>query len=283
MDIAKLKQEDESAEITYNQKGPVEDSWQIRYYEGKIGKKYGLYFFKTYVNKGQLAFILNGSVGKDNPEDAAAARQAARANGVRLRALDEVPSESGFCLEHAFMSDSLYSSQEMISAGIYLPSLPDVTLSISSNKDAYGDYPPEQFEKTQRAKLSLLARIKQAQEDQGILYPSRTVLREGKRDVQHWHGEESLIKRKDGTHDFEWALVGKPKDVANPSEFGAQMYTKVEHNTVGAAKAASLSDDEAVALWDKLLSGLKFRVKVPGVPPGSYYFPQVSQQDGGAK
>ena len=42
------------------------------------------------------------------------------------------------------------------------------------------------------------------------------------------------------------------------------MFTKVEYNTVGAAKSASLSDDEAVALWDKLLSGLKFRVKVPG-------------------
>jgi hypothetical protein len=42
---------------------------------------------------------------------------------------------------------------------------------------------------------------------------------------------------------------------------------------VGAAKAASLSDDEAVALWDKLLSGLKFRVKVPGAPEGSYYLP----------
>jgi hypothetical protein len=99
------------------------------------------------------------------------------------------------------------------------------------------------------------------------------VFREGKRNVNHWHGEESLIKRKDGTHDFEWALVGTPKDVANPSEFSVQMYTKVEHNTVGAAEVASLNDDEALALWDKLLSGLKFRVKVPGAPEGSYFIP----------
>lgn len=92
--------------------------------------------------------------------------------------------------------------------------------------------------------------------------------------MQHWHGEESLIKRADGVHDFEWALVGTPRDVANPSEFGVTMFTKVEHNTVGAAKSASLSDDEAVALWDKLLSGLKFRVKVPGAPAGSYHIEQ---------
>jgi hypothetical protein len=272
-DIAKLKWKDDTAEITFNDKGPIDGSWQIRYYEDEIAKEYGLHFFNTYINNGNLTFILGSSVGKGNTEEFAVNREAIRAKSLRLRASDEVPAEPGYCIEHAFMSDALYKSQEMVKAGIYLPSLPDVTFSISSNKDAYGDYPPEEFEKTQRAKLSLLARIKQAQEDQGIHYPSRALLREGKRVVQHWHGEESLIRRKDGVHDFEWALVGTPRDVANPSEFNVQMYTKVEHNTVGAAKVASLSDDEAVALWDKLLSGLKFRVKVPGAPEGSYYMP----------
>lgn len=273
-DIAKLKWKDDTAEITYNSNGPVDGSWQIRYYEGETAKKYGLHFFNTYINKENLTFILGGSIEDGENEEAAVAREAARAKSLRLRAPDDVPAESGYCIEHAFMSDALYKSQEMVKAGIYLPSFPDVTFSISSNKDAYGDYSHEEFEKTERAKLSLLARIKQAQEDQGIHYPSRTVLREGKHNVQHWHGEESLIRRKDGVHDFEWALVGTPRDVANPSEFNVQMYTKVQHNTVGAAKLASLSDDEAVALWDKLLSGLKFRVKVPGAPEGSYYMPR---------
>lgn len=272
-DIAKLKWKDDTAEITYNGKGPIDGSWQIRYYEGKTAKKYGLHFFNTYVNKGDLTFILGSSVGKGNTEEFSVSREARRAESLRLRAPDEFPNEPGYCIEHAFMFDNLYKGQEMVSAGIYLPSFPDVTFSISSNKDAYGDYSPEEFEKTERAKLSLLARVKQAQEDQGIHYPSRTVLREGKRVVQHWRGEEFLVRRKDGVHDFEWALVGTPRDVANPSEFNVQMYTKVEHNTVGAAKMASLSDDEAVALWDKLLSGLKFRVKVPGAPEGSYYMP----------
>ncbi|NRR30383.1 hypothetical protein HSX11_09285 [Oxalobacteraceae bacterium] len=140
---------------------------------------------------------------------------------------------------------------------------------------AYRDLSPAAYEK-QKAELSLLARIEQAKKSQGMSYPSRTVLREGKRDVQHWHGEESLIKRKDGTHDFEWAFVGTPKDVANPSEYHATMFSKVEHNVVGAAHVASLSDDEAVALWDKLLSGLKFRVKVPNAPEGSYFLQPVA-------
>ena len=272
-DIAKLKWKDATAEITFNHEGPVEGSWQIRYHEGEIGKELGLHFFKSYVNIGDLNFILSGSVNEGETEESAAARQTIRVRSLRLRAENEVPHEPGYCIEHGFMRDDFYSSQEMVDAGIYLPSLPDVSFSISSNKDAYGDYPPEEFEKTQRAELSLLTRIKQAQEDQGIQYPRRTVLREGKRNVQHWRGEESLVRRNDGVHDFEWAFVGTPKDVAHPSEFNVRMYTKVKNNTVGAAKAASLSDNEAVALWDKLLSGLKFRVKVPRAPDGSYFIP----------
>ncbi len=177
----------------------------------------------------------------------------------------------GLCVEHGFMSENQYKYQEIDDVGIYLPSLPDVTFSISSNKDAYGDYPPEEFESRLRGELSLLHRIQDAKKIQGNNYPKRTLLREGKRTVQHWKGEESLIRRADGVHDFEWALVGKPKDIANPSVLEASMYTKVAHNMVGAAEAASLTDEEAIALWDKLLSGLKFRVKVPGAPPGSYY------------
>lgn len=228
-DIAKLKEDDKTVEITYNHPGPIENSWQIRYYPGKNAKSVGLYFFNTYINKGELTFVLSGSL-KGQTEEAAAARQAMRAKSLRLRTPDEIPAEPGYCIEHGFMSGTSYKDQEMVNVGIVIPSLPDVSFSVSSNKNAYGDYTPEEFEKIQRPKLSLLARIKEAQNDQGIHYPSRTVLREGKRNVQHWHGEESLIKRKDGTHDFEWALVGTPRDVANPSEFSAQMFTKVEHN-----------------------------------------------------
>jgi len=273
-DIEKLKEDDKTLDIRYNRAGPIENSWQIRYYPGKNAKSEGLYFFNTYINKGQLTFILGGAIEENETEEIAASREAMRAKSLRLRTPDEVPTEPGYCIEHGFMTGTSYKDQEMISAGITFPSLPDVSFSVSSNKNAYSDYTPDEFEKIQRPKLSLLARIKEAQDDQGIHYPSRTVLREGKRDVQHWHGEESLIRRKDGTHDFEWALVGTPRDVANPSEFSAQMFTKVKHNTVGAAKSSSLSDDEAVALWDKLLSGLKFRVRVPNAPEGSYFLPQ---------
>jgi len=275
-DIAKIKHKDATADITYNKEGPVEGSWQIRYYESESAKEYKLHFFDTYVNKGDLTFILGGSVGQIDTAEVAAAKQAALAKNLRLRAADEVPDEPGYCIPHGFMSDNLYADHETVSVGIYLPSLPDVAFSISSSKDAYADLSPKEFETSQKPELFLLARIEQAKKDQGGGYPARTVLREGKRDVQHWHGEESLIKRSDGTHDFEWAFVGTPKDVANPSEYNAVMYTKVKHNVVGAARGASVSDDKAVALWDKLLSGLKFRVQVPNAPEGSYFVHSIA-------
>jgi hypothetical protein len=274
-DIAKLKRANKTAEITYNGPGPLEGSWQFRYYDSKAARELNIHLFNTYINKDDLIFRLRGGIdpATKQTEEQAVEQEAIRAKSLRLRTEDDIPSEEGYCIDHGFMASSFYGDQEMISAGIYLPSLPDVTFSISSNKDAYSDYSKEEFARIKVEELSLLARIRQAQEQQGSNYPDRTLLREGKRDVQHWHGEESLIRRPDGTHDFEWGFVGTPKDVANPPEFGAAMFTKVEHNMVGAAKAASLSDDEAVALWDQLLSGLKFRVRVPGAPEGSYYLP----------
>ena len=281
--IAKLKWEDDTAEITYKGTGPIADSWQVRYFEDKYAKEDNSLFFDTYVTKGNITFGLGDAIEKGETESKVIARQDARATSLRLRAVEEIPIEPGFCIEHGFMASDRYGNQERVNAGIYLPSLPDVTFSVSSNKDAYADYDKATFEEMKRNELPLLASIKDAQKTQGASYPKRDVLREGKRDVQHWKGEESLIRRPDGTHDFEWAFVGTPTDVANPAEFHAAMFTKVKDNLVGAADKASVSDEEAVALWDKLLSGLKFRVKVPGAPEGSYLLPKSKPDTSGAK
>ncbi|MCC7704068.1 hypothetical protein IGS59_17675 [Janthinobacterium sp. GW460P] len=270
-DLRKIRFNNQSSEIISNENGPIKNSWQIRYFDNKFSKEDGNVLFSTYINKGDITYILTGSTPKGGTVKSAATTQLMRANSLRLRHQDEIPAEPGHCLEGGFMSDDKYDSQEMADAGLYFPSLPDVTFSITANKDAYGDYPPAEYDAKVRGKLSLLSRIQQAKDQQGRNYPSRTLLREGKRDVQHWHGEESLIRRTDGVHDFEWTLVGTPRDIAYPAVLEASMYTKVAHNMVGAAEAASLTDEEAIALWDKLLSGLKFRVKVPGAPPGSYY------------
>jgi hypothetical protein len=273
--IEKTKKAHDTAQIAYNGTGPAAGTWQVRYYEGDISRNMGMLRFKTFIVKGEYIFRIGDITTDGESEAEVATRQAALVQRIRLRANDEVPFDSGLYAPHGFVSEATYNEQEMVSAGIHLPSLPDVSFSVSSNKDAYSDYDKQEFEERLRVELSLLGRIAAAKKDQPLTYPHREVFREGKRTLHHWHGEESLYKRKNGVHDFEWALVGTPGDVANPSEFNVKMYSRVAHNTVGGAAQSSLTDDEAVALFDRLLSGLKFRVKVPGAPEGSYYFPEL--------
>lgn len=132
--IAELNEDDKTVEITYNQAGPVENSWQIRYYPNEFAKSDGLYFFNTYINKGELTFLLSGAIENGETEDAAASREAMRAKSLRLRTPDEIPAEPGYCIEHGFMAGSSYEDQEMVNAGIMIPSLPDISFSVSSNK-----------------------------------------------------------------------------------------------------------------------------------------------------
>lgn len=274
-----LKREEPTAEVNYNGLGPIADTWQVRYFADKYKKERKALFFNTYLSKGEHTFLLGDAVSKGENESLVADRQHSLASSLRLRPdEDDIPAESGFCIDHGFIATDHYADQELIKVGIYLPTLSDVTFSISSNKDAYADLNKNDFDKMAHDELALLARIKNAQKTQGALYPKRDVLREGKRNVQHWNGEESLIRRPDGTHDFEWAFVGTPTDVANPAEFHVVMFSKVKANMVGAANKASVNDDEAVALWDKLLSSLKFRVKVPGAPEGSYLLPKTKAE-----
>ena len=90
--------------------------------------------------------------------------------------------------------------------------------------------------------------------------------REGSKQVHGWAGEESLVRYPDGTQEFEWLFIGASGSIARPARLNVTMHTKVASDRVGAAAASSLNDEEAIALWDKLLEGLKFRVAVPGAP-----------------
>lgn len=275
--LAKAKADELTMEENYNGEGPVLNAWQIRYFPDYLWKERQDLIYETFVHKGDHVFSMRDAVQDDEKGNTKVeARQHDFANSLRLRAEDEIPREPGVCIPHAFLPKTDYTEQEMDSAGLVIPGFPDISFSIYSNKNAYADYKKEDFENVMRAQLSLIARIDKAKKDQPFTYPSHTLLRQGKRDVHHWHGEESLIKRKDGSHDFEWALVGTPRDIANPSEFNVRMYSGVAHNVVGAAHPVSLSDDEAVALFDKLITALKFRVQVPGAPAGSYYFEPVT-------
>ena len=124
-DVAKIKEKDKTAQFIYNQTGPVQGSWQIRFYEDDLSakKKYDLLTTRTYINRGDTTFITGWITGSDASE---IQKQTYVAKNLRLRAVDEVPDEPGFCIEEGFVPENRYDDQEIVNAGIYLPSLPDI-------------------------------------------------------------------------------------------------------------------------------------------------------------
>ena len=232
-----------TAEITYFGPGPTSTSLQVRSFENLNAKVYGDEDAYTFVTAGPHLYEWSG------------ARTISKLV-LQLRSRDnsEVPTAPGVCIDHGFVADASGDFQEIFGAGIRLPSIPDVSFSVDSNKKASVDG-------TNGA--GLLASINRQKKYLGSRYPKLTTLREGKRTVGVWHGEESLVRRKDGTHDFQWEAVGMERSTLHPARIGAKMYTKVAANRIGAADRASLTDDEAIALWDRLLDAVRFRVNAP--------------------
>ncbi|MDE2120035.1 MAG: hypothetical protein KGJ64_05035 [Betaproteobacteria bacterium] len=183
-----------------------------------------------------------------------------------MRAWDgvEVPRQPGVCIDGAFIHETTNRFQEIMSSGFYFPSLPDVSFSVSSNKNAATDGPNG---------VGLLERVDRARARVNSMpllggYPY-TFLRRGKRTLHGlWEGEEVLTRSsEDQALRFEWAMVGERGNVARPAHLSMALMTRVENNRVGAASGSSISDEQAVALWDRLLGNVKFRVMVPGATP----------------
>ncbi|MDF0604329.1 T6SS immunity protein Tli4 family protein [Neisseriaceae bacterium TC5R-5] len=231
-----------SAEIAYFGAGVLPGSWEVLAYRDHIAKQHGGVSACTFMALTPHLFAWRGK-----QQIAPLLKQ------LRVRQPDEVPSEAGVCIDHGFIAELSGQFQEVIEAGIHLPSYPDLSFSVSSNKAA--SIEDEDGE-------SLLSRIAMQKELLGSDYPALAVLREGARQVFVWPGEESLVTHADGSHDFTWENSERRQNTLYPT-LDAQLYSKVAANRVGAAPQASLSDAEMLALWDKLLGSLRFRVDAP--------------------
>ena len=256
---AKILAAHKTAEINYFGKGPAPNTWLIRSYEDKFAKKYELEGFRVYYIVGP--HIFKGGDGTDNGATAESILDYAvdTARNLRPREPDEVPTEQGLCHEFGFRRLDGSKGNVLTQVGLHIAALPDVVFSVQSNQTVNTNFPDNSY--------GLLKLIAERKREAGSRYPNLTTLREGKKRVHGWDGEESLVRRPDGTQDFEWMFIGENGgSVARPGNLNVSMRTKVEADRIGAAKASSLNDGEAIALWDKLLDGLKFRVAVPGAP-----------------
>ncbi|KQQ86714.1 T6SS immunity protein Tli4 family protein [Massilia sp. Leaf139] len=184
------------------------------------------------------------------------------ARRLRQRADDEAPAEPGNCIEHFFLSDKQNPTQddlmEHIRIGFRLKEFPDAHFSIyvapSNPHNPEGD--------------SLQAQWKRIKEDPATPEEKAAIakikyFRESPRQIHDWKtGYEVLVLNPDeehvhSYHDFQAKFTGVPHDQFRPYA-DIQFQTGVGGNAAGSAKA-SLTDEEAIAVWDKITSTIRGR------------------------
>lgn len=244
------------AEFSSLAAGPVPNSLVQRYFASPYLKSVSGEGIISFVSAGEHVFEFGWGSGDEESADQIIRKSADIARNLRARDNAEVPKGPGVCIDLGFIAETTGQFQEIFSAGVHFPSLPDVSFSVMSNKDASTDGPNG---------VGIIARHEAAMRDQGVVFPVNTELarlRIGKHIVNGWNGEEVLLRHngKDGAiiHEFMWEAIGKTGDLRHPAAVDINLDTGVAANTKYATKG-SLTDDEAVALWDKLLSSLRFR------------------------
>jgi hypothetical protein len=159
----------------------------------------------------------------------------------------EIPTEPGFCFERNLIADPLTAGQnESTVAFISLAEHPDLSIALRTIAGIKPD----------RTLLQRDAANDTVHEHSWAFHS----FRRGERTVHGMRGEELMyrVRERSGVtgHDFEWEAFGKVDSVFTPS-LALEMSTG--HDRPGQPVQASLSDAEAIALWDKMLASLRVR------------------------
>lgn len=202
------------------------------------------------------------------------------ASQLKYRPALEIPAGEGICIEMGFLDvDPKY---ENISIGFGFREFSDVRMSIDMRKNQNflpeGDGPNE---------LREGAKAKAQEAGFGSIFARIKMLREGPKEVGVWKGEEVLTRRpayRDETdaHEFRFYSTGSVNDKFHP-RVDIRLDSGVEGNAMARVKP-SITDEEAIALWDRILSTIRLRQPsdVTPVPPASHDKPLGTIETTGA-
>jgi hypothetical protein len=168
-------------------------------------------------------------------------------NRIKVRGEDEIPSERGFCIDRGIV---LGDENERLSEGITLfagySNSNDVALVINSTAGT----------KTSDTLIQRLSASSIRQQ-----YPSSFKnLRMGARKIESHIGEEVLtrVTEDDGrnNHTFMWESIPVKDDVYRP-QIAMELSTGYDNEV--ARRKTPFTDDEALALWDRITRTLRNR------------------------
>ncbi|TFW13301.1 T6SS immunity protein Tli4 family protein [Duganella callida] len=214
-----------------------------------------IYKIDSYVAAGENLFVQTADPIAAE-KDKAIQDLNAIASALRYRELTEIPTEAGACVDGGFIAETPYLRFEAFNLGVRLQAFPDVHFSLSAtNKDVLVESD------------ALEPRLRQAEEianhsGQGGWYSRIKTFRRGRRQIGHWHGFEMLAwkpaqETEGESHEFVYVSQGEPKNALRPL-LELELHTGVLDNRVGNAKP-SLTDEEAVELWDRLTASIRVR------------------------
>lgn len=185
------------------------------------------------------------------------------ASHLRQRADGDVPGEPGTCIDGGFVS--WQPEFEQVTLGIRLKEFPDVHFSIDVVKN----------QKYLSQSSALDARLKGAESEGGNWFNRVTFFRRGPRQLGDWKGFEALaLKPAQGnekeTHEFHFISLGEPNAPLLP-RLDVQLDTGASGHLKGVV-SPTLSNEDAVALWDKLTGSIRVRTldgkkKISGESP----------------
>ena len=118
--------------------GPTVGSWTLRYWADDTAKDVGIQSISGFLSAGRHGFTYFTETAPRSGRTLEAEVKQLGYVATHLRARDpkEIPTEPGVCLDVGFIADDSGRFQEIFGIGLRLPELPDVSFSLSSNKDA---------------------------------------------------------------------------------------------------------------------------------------------------
>jgi hypothetical protein len=184
------------------------------------------------------------------------------ASNLRRLPDNEIPTEPGNCIEYAFLRDDpaivKENQGELIRVGFRLKEFPDthVSIFVGPSNPYYNESDSLKWQ------LERLEKRMKAEDPNNPNLKTR-YLRRGDRKIHDWVGGfEALSHTPDQPeahpiHDFGMDFRGVPSDPYKPYA-DIRMQTGVFDNVAGATKA-TLTDEEAIAVWDRITSTIRVR------------------------
>lgn len=200
----------------------------------------------------RAGFIFKSNVSIDRVT-VAASRIKALVQNLRYRENDEILEGPGFCIDRGFIPDEGDKSESLM-ASFRWADKPDLRLlfMMSTNGDKVDTD-------------TLLSRRPGVLGMLGAAVSRMKNLREGQKNLREQIGEEWLVRAPNSSgepaHLFAWEGNGKPNSSASPD-------IRIDFSTAGKDKngddlPSSLTDKQAIALWDQILASLRLRPVTP--------------------